>query len=105
MCTAILQRLRSWRLRRLIALLAVCAVFGAGVAQAAHYHKNESARGFDTHVQCLLCMHADRSAGPPELPRYAPPVFTLSVAVTLLIAARARRSPAIFYHARGPPLI
>ncbi|HEY1724426.1 MAG TPA: hypothetical protein VGF89_03310 [Steroidobacteraceae bacterium] len=105
MGTATLQRLRTWRLRRLLALLAVCAVFGAGIAQAAHYHKNEGARGFDTHVQCLLCMHADRSAGPPELPRYAPPVFALTVAVTLLIAARPRRAQAVCYDARGPPLI
>jgi hypothetical protein len=105
MFTATLQPLRTWRLRRLIALLAVLAVFGAGLAQAAHYHKNESARGFDTHVQCLLCMHADRSAGPPELPRYAPPVFARSVAVSPLIAAQPRAPQTVCYDARGPPLI
>lgn len=103
--TGPLNRLRRWPLRRLIALLAVFAVFGAGLAQAAHFHKNEGARGAETHLQCLLCVHADRWAGTPELPQHTAPVLALSAVVAPLSAAQPGKSRAGFYDARGPPLI
>jgi hypothetical protein len=97
--------MRRWPLRRLIALIAVFAVFGGGLAQAAHFHKSEGARGAETHLQCLLCVHADRWAGPPELPKHAGP----TLAVSTLIAPPAVRAPsrprAGFYDIRGPPLV
>jgi hypothetical protein len=102
--TGPLDRMRRWRLRRLVALLAVFAIFGGGLAQAAHFHKNEGARGAETHLQCLLCAHADRWAGPPELPRHIGPSLAISTAITPLSAAQHSRLAAGFYDIRGPPL-
>jgi hypothetical protein len=102
---ASLTRLRRWPLRRLIALIAVFAVFGGGLAQAAHFHKNEGTRGAETHLQCLLCVHADRWAGPPELPQQAGPALAISTVIAPLSAAQPGRSRAGSYDARGPPLI
>jgi hypothetical protein len=101
----VMNALRRWHLRRLVALIAVLAVFGAALAQAAHVHKNEGLRGAETHLQCQLCMHADRWAGPPELPQQhgAPPV--VSSVIAPLTTAAHRLPPAGFYDARGPPLI
>ena len=100
-----LNRLRHWPLRRLIALLAVFALFGAGLAQAAHFHKNEGAGGAQTHLQCLLCVHADRWAGPPELPQHIAPVLVARALTAPLTAAEPSTPCAGFYDARGPPLI
>ena len=82
--TAPLNPLRRWPLRRLVALIAVFAVFGGGLAQAAHFHKNEGLRGAETHLQCLLCMHADRWAGPPELPQQRGPTLAISTVIAPL---------------------
>jgi hypothetical protein len=100
-----LSSLRRWSLRRLIALLAVLSVFGAGLAQAAHFHKNDSGRGAETHLQCLLCMHADRWAGPPALPQHTGPTLAVSTLIAPLTTAAPARQRAGFYDARGPPLI
>ena len=103
--TGPLNALRRWPLRRLIALIAVFALFSGGLAQAAHVHKNEGARGAETHLQCLLCVHADRWAGPPELPKHAGPTLAISTAIAKLTAAQPTAARAAFYDARGPPLI
>jgi hypothetical protein len=100
-----LSRLRRWPLRRLLALIAVFSVFGAGLAQAAHFHKNEGLRGGETHLQCQLCMHADRWAGAPELPQQHGPTLAISAVIAPLTTAVHSRPPAGFYDARGPPLI
>ena len=100
-----LSALRRWQLRQLVALIAVLAVFGAGAAQAAHFHKNEGLRGAETHLQCQLCMHADRWAGPPELPQQQGPILAVSAVIAPLTTAAHSRPPAGFYDARGPPLI
>jgi hypothetical protein len=97
--------MRRWPLRRLIALIAVFAVFGGGLAQAAHFHKNEGARGAETHLQCLLCVHADRWAGPPDLPQQIGPTLAISALILPLTAAAPAAAHAEFYDARGPPLI
>jgi hypothetical protein len=102
--TGLLNRLRRWQLRRLVALVAVFAVFGGGLAQAAHFHKNEGARGAETHLQCLLCAHADRWAGPPELPKHIGASLAISTVITPLTAVEPSRPPAGFYDIRGPPL-
>jgi hypothetical protein len=103
--TGPLNRMRRWPLRRLIALVAVFAVFGGGLAQAAHFHKNEGGRGAETHLQCLLCVHADRWAGPPELPQHTGPSLAASTVIVPLTAAAPTAARIAFYHARGPPLI
>jgi hypothetical protein len=95
--------MRRWPLRRLIALVAVCALFGASLAQAAHFHKNEGARGADTHLQCLLCVHADRWAGPPDLPQHTRPTLALLTLIAPLAAAEPILPRALFYDIRGPP--
>jgi hypothetical protein len=100
----LLNRLRRWHLRRLVALVAVFAVFGGGLAQAAHFHKNEGARGAETHLQCLLCAHADRWAGPPELPKHIGASLVISTVIAPLTAAQPSRPPAGYYDIRGPPL-
>ena len=100
-----LSVLRRWRLRQLVALIAVFAVFGAGIAQAAHFHKNEGLRGAETHLQCQLCMHADRWAGPPELPQQHGPTLAVSSVIASLTTTAHSRPAAGFYDARGPPLI
>jgi hypothetical protein len=102
--TGLLNRLRRWQLRRLVALVAVLAVFGGGLAQAAHFHKNESARGAETHLHCLLCAHADRWAGPPELPKHIGASLAISSVITPLTTVEPSRPPAGFYDIRGPPL-
>lgn len=99
------MRLRRWHLRRLVALVAVLAVFGAGLAQAAHFHKNEGLRGAETHLLCQLCMHADRWAGPPELPQQQGPALAVSTVIAPLTTTAQSLPPAGFYDARGPPLI
>jgi hypothetical protein len=83
----------------------VFAVFGGGLAQAAHFHKNESARHAEMHLQCLLCMHADRWAGPPELPQQTGPTLAVSTVIAPLTTAQPSRPRAGFYDARGPPLV
>jgi hypothetical protein len=103
--TGALNRLRRRPLRRFIALVAAFAVFTGGLAQASHFHKNESTRGAETHLQCLLCMHADRWAGPPELPQHTGPTLAISTLIAPLITAEPGRLNAGFYDARGPPLI
>jgi hypothetical protein len=103
--TGPLNRMRRWPLRRLIALVAVFAVFGGGLAQAAHFHKNEGARGVETHLQCLLCVHADRWAGPPELPQHSGPTLAVSTVIAPLTAAAPTAARSTFYNARAPPLI
>jgi hypothetical protein len=95
--------MRRSPLRRLIALIAVFALFGGGLVQAAHFHKNEGARGAETHLQCLLCVHADRWAGPPELPKHSAPTLASSTLITPLTAAEPSRPRAGLYHIRGPP--
>jgi hypothetical protein len=100
-----MSALRRWHLRRLVALIAVLAVFGAGLAQAAHVHKNEGLRGAGAHLQCQLCMHGDRWAGPPELPQQHGPPPVVSSVIALPTTAAHRLPPAGFYDARGPPPI
>ena len=100
-----LDGMRRWPRQRLIALIAAFALFGAGLAQAAHFHKNEGLHGTETHLQCLLCLHADRWAGPPELPRHIGPTLTVSAVIVTRKAAAPRAAAAAFYDARGPPLI
>jgi hypothetical protein len=91
------------RARRHVVWLVAIAIMLAGIAQAAHYHKTELARG-TTDVHCLLCLFAGANAGPPAItqalqgvPRYC------SYRSPLTDACPPNHHPAP-YQARGPPL-
>ena len=86
-------------------MLAVVALFLAGLAQAAHFHKNDPTRGSETHLQCLLCLHADRWAGPPELPGLGAPILTGGPIVVVVAASRLTVHSSHNYDARGPPTV
>jgi len=105
MSFAPLTVLRRRPTRRLYSLLATLALLFAGFAQAAHFHKNDTARTADTHLQCLLCLHADRSAGPPPLPQVGAPALTASTLVCACETANPGRIAPRSYDARGPPRV
>ena len=94
---------RPTRARRHIAWAMALAILLAGIAQAAHYHKDELTRG-STDVHCLLCLYAASSAGPPapvELqPRIVPRYCGYRGFSVLPDPQRAESS---CYDARGPP--
>jgi len=93
------------RMRRRIALAMAIAILLAGVAQAAHYHKDEQGTfgGADPH--CLLCQYAGGTAALPVLPAVppAPPLYrdyhpphSIPSPEGILTAS---------YDARGPPAV
>lgn len=104
MTTSLRNLLKPSQLRR-IAMLAAFALFVGGIAQAAHIHKSAAYGNTDVHAQCLLCMHADRAAGPAELPRV---VLAVPLGLQRVIEpgatpfVSAQTSP---YQARGPPRV
>ena len=91
------------RVRRRIAWAMVIAILLAGIAQAAHYHKDKQGHFGGADPDCLLCQYAGSSAAPPVVPTVpaAPPPY------------REYQSPhsvpcpeCLFpasYDARGPP--
>lgn len=95
----------SVRTCRRIALVIAAAIVFAGLAQAAHDHKDELSRSGGTHVHCLLCLYPSGSAVPPTLPsvpaasplfhNYRPPQ-SIPGPEGILAAS---------YDARGPPAI
>ncbi len=94
--------LRWATLRRWITLLGVLAVFGAGIAQAAHFHKASPQRASD-EARCALCVHADKWAGTPELPRSAVSFSNRHVARIDSPSAILHTIVVLPYDARGPP--
>jgi hypothetical protein len=70
--------MRRWRLRRLVAL-------NSGVRGV------RGVRRAETHLQYLLCAHADRWAAPPELPKHIGASVATSTVITPLTAAAPRR--------------
>ena len=89
--------------RALVTLMAV-AVFLSSLAQAAHFHKAEAGRGVETHLQCLLCMHADRMAPPPVF-AHAPTHFSVIARILQPVRVSFRGTLLRGFNARGPPLI
>jgi hypothetical protein len=79
------------------------AILLAGIAQAAHYHKTELARG-TTDVHCLLCLFAGSSAGPPSIAQALPGAVRYCSYRFPLTDVRARNHHPVPYDARGPPL-
>jgi len=94
------------RARRHIALLLAFAVLFAGIAQAAHYHKDELAGGHSqTDVHCLLCLYAASTAGPPAPAPQAVPAAPRYCGYRLpACLGRLTLHTAASYDARGPPV-
>jgi hypothetical protein len=101
--TLSLRILLTHAVRRRIALLAALALCAGGIAQAAHFHKSEPLRGADLHLQCLLCVHADRTAGPPVMPRVAAAPLRLLELNRMSVTPGEACACASAYLARGPP--
>lgn len=93
------------RIRRRLALVLAVAILFAGVAQAAHFHKDELGQFGGADLHCLLCQYAGGTAAPPAplsvppaLPPYRGyrPPHSISCPEGILVAA---------YDARGPPAV
>jgi hypothetical protein len=104
MSSTLIKSLRRRPTRRFVSLLAVFALLLAGFAQAAHFHKNDGGGGAETHLQCLLCLHADRWAGPPVLPQPHAPTASIGAHIVIWSSGIDGRQFAHRYDARGPPL-
>ena len=90
------------RSRRYIAWLVAAAILLAGIAEAAHYHKTEPARG-TTDVHCLLCLFAGAQAGPPAIAQAlqgGAHYCNHFIPVTSVCPPNHHPAP---YQARGPP--
>jgi hypothetical protein len=79
------------------------AILLAGIAQAAHYHKAEPARG-TTDVHCLLCLFAGGTAGPPAMAVVLPPAVRHSSYRFPSAQVFPLTHAPVPYEARGPPL-
>jgi hypothetical protein len=79
------------------------AILLAGIAQAAHYHKTQLARG-TTDVHCLLCLFAGSSAGPPAIAQALPGASRYYCYRFPIISIWAPDHHPAPYEARGPPL-
>jgi hypothetical protein len=94
----------KWSRRHWFVAVMAVFVFGAGLAQAAHFHKPTSGSRGDVHLQCQLCAHAERAAPPPAAHR--PLLFQVvwsAVVVPPDGAAHATGSTS-FFRARAPPV-
>ena len=93
------------RLFRRVALVMAVAILFAGIAQAAHFHKDELAGGA-TDVHCLLCLFAASTAGPPAIVQPARPVAARYCNYRLPSSSvpPLGHHP-VPYEARGPPLV
>jgi hypothetical protein len=100
-----LHMLRRGAWRHSVAVLATFALFLAGYAQAAHFHKDDSGRGAQTHLQCLLCLHADRWNAPPEIPKVSAPALVGGTVVVAIPVSPDLCHCVVSYDARGPPTV
>jgi hypothetical protein len=105
MSSSPLPLLRRHPARRTVSILAALALMWAGFALAAHVHRVDSARGVDTHPQCLLCLHIDRGAAPPELPRISEALLAGGSRVLPPTASTDSQQQPRPYDARGPPRV
>lgn len=98
-----IRAFRQLRWRRRITVFLAMAVLLAGLAQAAHYHRDNLARG-STDVHCLLCLFAASSATPPLSARAVPPRAPCFCRYRSSVTdAGPLSSEAALYDARGPP--
>jgi len=93
------------RVRRRIALAMAIAILLAGIAQAAHYHKDKQGTFGGTDPHCLLCQYAGGAAALPVLPAVPPalppyrdyhPPHSIPCPEGIVAAS---------YDARGPPAV
>ena len=91
--------------RQCVALVLVCSLLFAGIAQASHFHKDELARGgIDTH--CLLCAYGGGNAAPPVIAQLAQAVAPWSCQYRFPYStSRAPNNQSASYDARGPPVV
>lgn len=95
---------RRARARHCIALLLAAAILLAGIAQAAHFHKDALARG-GTDPSCLLCTYAGGCAALPAQVHVAQPPPPWSHPYRFPGTVSVLSSPyAASYEARGPPV-
>jgi hypothetical protein len=93
------------RVRRRITLFLAFAVLFAGIAQAAHYHKDQLTGQSQTDVHCLLCLFAGGNAGPPAPIQAARPVAPRYCGYRYpACSGRLTLYTAASYDARGPPV-
>lgn len=93
------------RARRRVLLIVIVAVLLGGIAQAAHYHKNQLAVG-SNDVHCLLCEYAGGRAIPPAPLRLTPrPFAPYRAVITPTTLGCVQRLAVASYDARGPPTV
>lgn len=94
------------RPRRGIILALVAAILLAGIAQAAHFHKDELA-GHESQadIHCLLCQFAAGTAGPPALAAVLTAPHRALGILVVLAPLPLTQADAIPYDARGPPTL
>ena len=96
---------RQARTRRHIAWALAVAIFLAGIAQAAHYHKDDLQSG-TTDVHCLLCLYAASTAGPPPVVQLVQGNVQRCCSYRCPAALpRPQLDDAASYDARGPPRV
>jgi hypothetical protein len=86
-----------------MAIAMTLALWFGGIAQAAHFHKDELGQRGESHLHCLMCLYAGGNATPPE----APQLVVGAAVVRLCAVATPASLPTSFtlasYDARGPP--
>jgi hypothetical protein len=83
----------------------VAAVLLAGIAQAAHYHRDKLGRPGSVDTHCLLCLYAAGTAAPPAIHQATRPAETrLRERVDPHCIGCAENHYAASYDARGPPI-
>jgi len=96
--------LRIRPLRR-IAMAMAMVVLLAGMAQAAHFHQDESGRLGGADVHCLLCQYAGGHGAAPAMPLLPSAATAHDIIRPPLSIFRPEKIFAASYDARGPPLV
>jgi hypothetical protein len=99
-----LRLLRMRPLRRIAMAMAVVMLF-AGMAQAAHFHQDESGRAGGADVHCLLCQYAGGHAAAPAMPLLPSAATAHDITRPALAIFRPGKIVAASYDARGPPQV
>jgi hypothetical protein len=102
MSSSFLIRIRP--LRRIAMAMAVVMLL-AGMAQAAHFHQDDSGRVGGADVHCLLCQYAGGHAAAPAVPLLPSAATAHDISRPRLAIFRAEKILAASYDARGPPQV
>jgi len=101
----VLERLRRRVTRHAIVTIVALFVGIAGIAQAAHFHRDDVRTHAGTDIRCLLCAHAERATAPAVA---APPLLfqiAWSILLPVICVAVATASVTAGFRARAPPLL